>query len=306
MKWEKIQKYVPLIAFVVVVVLFAALTQGRILAIKNLKMIAEQSILLVVGGIGVIFVMSMGGVDFSQGSIMGITCVVGTFLAHTSIPLALVSMLVLGGLIGSLNGVLSAKGKIQSFVVTICTQFVFRGLTAFSTRKKALQVPVGMYSLDDLTFKIIIVVVLLIGGYFLYTYTPFGRQVRAIGAGEIGAKYSGINVDKIKILAFGFAGLMAGMAGFMNMIRVGTASANTGSLFETNLMIALVLGGMPITGGAKSRYVAIIIGGVLMAFLTNGLAMLGVDLTLQQFIRGIVFLGTVMITVERGNVTAIK
>ena len=88
MKWEKIQKYVPIIGFVVVVLLFAFLTGGKILAIKNLKMIAEQSILLVVGGIGVIFVMSTGGVDFSQGSIMGICCVVGTLLSYTSIPLA--------------------------------------------------------------------------------------------------------------------------------------------------------------------------------------------------------------------------
>lgn len=306
MKWEKIQKYVPIIGFVVVVLLFAFLTGGKILAIKNLKMIAEQSILLVVGGIGVIFVISTGGVDFSQGSIMGICCVVGTLLSYTSIPLALLGMLVTGGLIGLCNGLLTAKGKIQSFVVTICMMYVFRGVTAFVTRKKALQVPPSVYGLDKLGFKITVVIILLIAGYFVFAYTPFGRQVRAIGAGEIGAKYSGISVDRIKILAFTLAGCMAGMAAFMNMIRVGTATANTGSQFETNLLIALVLGGMPITGGAKSRYISIVIGGVLLAFLSNGLAMLGVDLTLQQFIRGVVFLGTVMITVERGTSTAIK
>jgi len=306
MKLEKIQKYVPVIGFVVVVLLFTILTGGKILAVKNIKMIAEQSILLVVGGIGVIFVMSTGGVDFSQGSIMGITCVVGTLVAYTSIPLALLCMLLVGGCIGFCNGLLTAKGKVQSFVVTICMMYIFRGVTAYVTRKKALEVPAGIYLLDNLTFKIAAVLVLLAAGYFVFAFTRFGREVRAVGAGEVGAKYAGIDVTKVKIIAFTAAGCMASMAAFMNMIRVGTASANTGSLFETNLLIALVLGGMPITGGAKSRYISIVIGGVLLAFLANGLAMLGVDLTIQQFIRGAVFLGTVMITVERGTVTAIK
>lgn len=303
---DKVQKYLPIIGFILLAIIFAILTQGRILEIKNLKLILEQSILMIIGCIGVLFVMSMGGIDFSQGSIMGVACVVGAVVAYKSVVLALVCTILVGVAIGFINGFINARYKIPSFIVTICTMFVFRGLTAYLTRKESLQVPVSLYILDDLKYKIPILLLIVICGYIVFNHTKFGRQVRAIGAGETGARYSGVLVNRVKILAFCIAGATAGIAAFMNLIRVGTASASTGSLFETNILIALVLGGLPITGGAKSRFISVLIGGILLAFLTNGLVMLGIDMTIQQLIRGVIFLATVMLTVERNSKMAIK
>ena len=120
-----------------------------------------------------------------------------------------------------------------------------------------------------------------------------------IGSGETAAEYSGIRVSAVKITSFVIAGGLAGVAGIFSLLRTGGVIATSGNLLETDVMISLVLGGLPVTGGMKSRFSAVIIGALLLTVLENGLVQLGASVVVQQFIKGIVFLIVIIVTVDR-------
>ena len=306
MKQKKIKERIPYMGLILVIVLFSVFTKGSILTVKNLKIITEQSILTMVASAGVVFVLAIGELDLSQGSLLGIGSIVACKLAPVSIPLALFSTVFTCGLIGSLNGVLNACLKIPSFIATICVMYIFRGLTAYTLSSGALSVPASIYALDSFSLKIPAVILILAASFLLIGYTRFGKQVKAIGDGEVAARYSGIFIEWVKIKVFAVAGMAAGFAAFFNIIRVGTATTKTGQFFETDVLLSLVLGGMSISGGTKTRPLSIVIGAFLIAFLNNGLVKLGVSDAYQQLTKGVVFLLFILISVTKEKNVVVK
>jgi ribose transport system permease protein len=255
---------------------------------------------------GVFFIMTMGGIDFSQGSIIGVASIAIAYFAKINLILAIVIGIVVGVLIGGLNGILHVKARISSFIVTICTMFIFRGVCAFLTTSKPMTAPMYMYSLNTGKFLIPITAIVLIVSGVVFRKTAFGRYLKAIGAGEVAARFSGIKVEKMKIIVFMIAGLLTGLAATINTVRVGSITASSGSLLETNIMISLVLGGMPVSGGAKNRFSSVIVGVLLLSLLNNGLAMLQIDPNVQQLIKGAIFLVIVSINADRDSILTIK
>ncbi len=301
-----IQNIIPFVGLILIIAVFTILTSGRLVSIYNLKLILDQSIILIIACVGVTFVMSMGSLDFSQGSVLAICAVVGVIVSKQSIILGIIAALVTGAAIGAMNGFLVAVIKIPSFIVTISGLFVFRGLTSYIVREGPFAIPKEMLVLDNMVFKLPILGIVLLAGFYLFNYMIFGKQCRAIGSGEISAVFSGVNVRNVKILAFALAGLLAGLCGVLSLIRTGVASTHTGTLFEIDILIALVLGGLPVTGGAKSKIRSGIIGGLMLAFLGNGLVLVGVSAHMLQLIKGIIFLGAVYISIDREGVVVIK
>lgn len=301
MNKKAIKILLPYLGLVIVAILFEILSSGKLLSGNNLKLIVEQSILVLTSAIGVLFVMTTGGLDFSQGAIIGIASIVMATVSKQNILLAVVLTLLVGITIGVLNGVINAVIKVPSFIVTICTMMIFRGLTVYYTSTSAISIPFSLYNFNKIEYKVAILLLIIAFGAYVYKYTYFGHACRAIGSGEKAARYSGIQVTKIKIMVFAIAGLAAGVATCLNIVRTGSATANTGNLQETNVMIALVLGGLPVSGGAKSRFSSAIIGSILIAVLSNGLVLIGMDTTVQQLIKGLVFLIVVAIGIDRKN-----
>ncbi|MBR4754994.1 MAG: ABC transporter permease, partial [Lachnospiraceae bacterium] len=148
-------------------------------------------------------------------------------------------------------------------------------------------------------------VVLLIG-FFLFKFTKFGIYLKAIGAGEKAAKFSGIKTDKMKFLIYTLAGAITGFAAFINCIKVGSVTSSGGNQLETQILIALVLGGMPISGGAKVRFLNVIVGSLLYIVLNSGLTMMGFTTQMMQLIQGVVFLVFVAIFADRQSLQVIK
>lgn len=303
---KNIHNVIPFIGLIGIIAIFSIITSGRILAVTNMKLIVNQSIILMIACIGVTFVMSMGSLDFSQGSILAITAVVAAVISRQSIIISFIAALAAGAAIGLFNGTLLAKVKIPSFIVTISTLFVFRGLTAFLTRTKPFAIPIAMYGLDNLQFKIIFLAVTLIFGIYLFKYTMFGKHCRAVGAGERAALYAGVRVVNVKTVAFVISGVLAGLCGFMSVIRTGVASPTTGLLFEVDVLTALVLGGLPITGGAKAKIRSGIIGSLMIAFLGNGLVLIGASANILQLVKGVTFLAAVYLSIDREGMVIIK
>ena len=244
--------------------------------------------------------------EVRQGSILGISSIVVCMLSQKSIPLAIIGGIVSGAAIGALNGYFYVFRKIKSFIVTICTMFLFRGFIKYLTTNAPVAGSAKLINYDSTELKIACTVVILLIGFVAFRYTKFGTYLKAIGAGEKAAMFSGIRTDKMKFLIYVLAGAITGFAAFINVIKVGSVTSSGGNQLETQILIALVLGGMPISGGAKVRFENIIVGSLLYVVLNSGLTMMGFSTQMMQLIQGIVFLIFVAVFADRESIQVIK
>lgn len=296
----------PFVGLVVILVVMHYLTDGRIMQPKRLRLLLSQVYYPMIVAVGVFFVMTLGSIDFTEGSTLGVSSIVISVLSFYSIPLAVIGGILTGALIGAVNGFFHVKFKLQSFIVTICTMYLFRGVCAYLTTETAIPASKALKVLDSDNLKIAITLAVLIIAYFLFKFTRIGNDVKAIGSGETAARFSGVRTDRVKFLVFVAAGALTGLAAFVNVLKVGSITSTAGNQLETQILISLVLGGLPITGGAKVRFSNIIVGTLMYTVLNNGLVMLGLESATQQLIKGIVFLIFVALTIDRKALKVIK
>ena len=159
---------------------------------------------------------------------------------------------------------------------------------------------------NTLTFMLTFTIVIFVVAYLAFTYTRLGSRLKAIGAGETAARFAGIRVDRTKMLIYMTAGCITGLAAFINSVKVGSVTSTAGNQLETQIMIALVLGGMPVNGGAKVRFYNIILGVMTYKVLSSGLVMLMIPTQLQQLILGIIFLIEVALFSDRKTGMIVK
>jgi ribose transport system permease protein len=282
------------------------MTQGKILTPKKLRLLFSQIYYPTIVAVGVFFVMTLGSIDFTEGSTLGVASLVVSALSFINIPLAILGGILCGAAIGAINGFFHVKFKLQSFIVTICTMYLFRGVCAYFTTETAVPASAAIKAMDNNGLKIGITVAVLVIAWFLFRFTRIGNDVKAVGSGETAARFSGVHTDRVKFLAFVCAGALTGLAAFVNVIKVGSITATAGNQLETQILISLVLGGLPITGGAKVRFSNIIVGTLMYAVLNSGLAILGYDPQTQQLIKGVIFLIFVALTIDRKALKVIK
>lgn len=306
LKKSGVSTLLPLFGLIAIVVIFAVLTDMKIVEGNSINLILSQVYVLMISSFGVFMVMTVGGLDLSQGSILGISSIVISYLSFYSIPLAVIGGIASGACIGAINGLFLVKFKIPSFIVTICTMYLFRGLCAYLTTNAPVSALTSITMLNTMEFKIVLTLAVLIIGTLLFRYTKLGITLKAIGAGETAARFSGIRTDRVKFLVFLAAGAITGFAAFISVIKVGSVTATAGNQLEIQILIALVLGGMPISGGAKVRISNIIIGALIFCVLNNGLVMLGFDSAVQQLIKGVIFMIVVALTTDRRSSQIIK
>ena len=303
-KVNMIRSLLPIIGLVAVFVIFNVLTKRGMWSAR--KLIMNQIYVVMIAATGVFFIMTMGGLDFSQGSIMGIASIAVCMLSKTNIFLALLGGIVAGACIGAVNGFFYVNRKIKSFIVTICTMFLFRGFIKYMASNSPVAASMAVYDYDTTAVKLGITLLVLGIGFFVFRFTKFGMYLKAIGAGEKAAKFAGIRTDRMKFMIYMLAGAITGLAAFVNIVKNGSATANVGNQLETQILIALVLGGMPISGGAKVRFENIIVGALLYTVLNNGLTMMGLTTQAMQLVQGIVFLIFVAVFADRQSLQVIK
>ena len=288
-KMALIRSLLPIVGLVVIFLLFNVLTDFRMMG--NMSLVLSQVYVTMIAAMGVFFIMTMGGLDFSQGSILGISSIVVCILSQKSIPLAIIGGIASGAAIGALNGYFYVFRKIKSFIVTICTMFLFRGFIKYFTTNAPVAGSAKLINYDSTGLKIACTVVILIIGFIAFRYTKFGTYLKAIGAGEKAAMFSGIRTDKMKFLIYVLAGAITGFAAFINVIKVGSVTSS---------------GGMPISGGAKVRFENIVVGSLLYIVLNSGLTMMGFTTQMMQLIQGVVFLIFVAVFADRESIQVIK
>ena len=286
-KMTMIRSLLPIAGLIIIFLMFNALTNFRMM--NNLPLVLSQVYVTMISATGVFFIMTMGGLDFSQGSILGI-----------------VAGIAAGAAIGAINGYFYVYRKIKSFIVTICTMFLFRGFIKYLTTNAPVAGSAMLINFDSTELKLACTLVVLIIGFILFRFTKFGTYLKAIGAGEKAAMFSGIRTDRMKFLIYTLAGAITGFAAFINVIKVGSVTSSGGNQLETQILIALVLGGMPISGGAKVRFENIIVGSLLYIVLNSGLTMMGFTTQMMQLIQGVVFLIFVAVFADRQSLQVIK
>ncbi|MBQ6388151.1 MAG: ABC transporter permease [Mogibacterium sp.] len=303
-RMSHIRAALPIVGLIVVFLVFNILTHGGLWASRNL--VLNQVYVTMIAATGVFFIMTMGGLDFSQGSILGISSIVVCLLSGVNMFLAVIGGVVAGAAIGAINGYFYVNRKIKSFIVTICTMFLFRGFIKYMASNSPVAASMRVYDFDTTPVKLGLTLVVLIIGFVVFRYTKFGVYLKAIGAGEKAAKFAGIRTDRMKFLIYVLAGAITGLAAFVNIAKNGSATANVGNQLETQILIALVLGGMPISGGAKVRFENVIVGALLYTVLNNGLTMMGLTTQAMQLVQGVVFLIFVAIFADRESLSVIK
>ena len=306
-RMNQIRTYLPVVGLVAIFILFIFLTDGKMIAPKNLILLMNQVYVVMIAAMGVFFIMTMGGLDFSQGSILGMASIVVCMVSKVSIPLSILAGIGTGAAIGAMNGFFYVNRKIKSFIVTICTMFLFRGIIKYMTSNSPVMgdIKLTMLGMNE-TLKMVCTLVVIVLGLLAFRFTKFGIHLKAIGAGEKAAKYAGIRTDRMKFLVYVLAGAITGFAAFINAIKVGSVTASGGNQLETQILIALVLGGMPISGGAKSSFLNVIIGSLLYTVLISGLNMMGLTTQAMQLVQGVVFLIFVTVFADRQSLQVIK
>jgi len=303
---SRVKAFYPLVGLILIILVFSIMTDGKITSTRSIRLILSQVYPLMIACTGVFMVMTLGSLDFSQGSIIGMASIVVSALSFYSIPLAVIGGILTGAAIGLFNGLIHVRFKIPSFIVTICTMYLFRGLCAYLTTNAPVAANPAITALNENWIKLLVTGITLLVTFILFQYTKLGINLKSIGAGETAARYSGVRTDLIKALVFAAAGMITGIAAFVNVVKVGSITSTAGNQFETQILIALVLGGLPISGGAKVRFSNIIIGTLISLILSNGLVMLGLDTALQQLIKGMIFLVVVALTIDRKSLKVIK
>lgn len=306
LKSDRFKALLPFIGLVVIVIVMNILTEGKILTPKRMRLLLSQVYYPAIVATGVFFVMTLGSIDFTEGSTLGVASIVVSMLSFKSIPLAILGGILTGAAIGAVNGFFHVKFKLPSFIVTICTMYLFRGVCAYMTTETAVPASSAIKAMDNNTLKISITVAVLAIAWILFSFTRIGNDVKAIGSGETAARFSGVRTDLVKFLVFVAAGALTGLAAFVNVIKVGSITATAGNQLETQILISLVLGGLPITGGAKVRFSNVVVGTLMYTVLNNGLVMMGYESAMQQLIKGVIFLIFVALTIDRKALKVIK
>ena len=301
-----VRAILPFFGLVVITVLLDILTGGKLIQASSIKLMLSQVYVLMIASTGVFMIMTMGCLDFSQGSMLGIASIVVCVLSFYSIPLAIVGGIVTGAAIGAVNAFFHVGRKIPSFIVTICTMYLFRGLCSYFASKKPVAAVATISQYNTIPVKLGITVAVLAVAFFIFQYTKAGANLKAIGAGETASRFAGIKVEKTKWLVYIIAGAITGLAAFVNIVKVGSVTPSGGTMLETQILIALVLGGMPVSGGPMVRFSNVICGVLTYKILASGLQMIGLATERSQLIEGIVFLIVVALFSDRRSLQVIK
>jgi ribose transport system permease protein len=298
----QLSAFVPFFILVFMIICFYIATQGRIYSSQNIMNLFNQSVAILLGGLGMMMVAAMGATDISQGSLLALASFLGCSVAVKfgsvwMFPAAIIIGIISGLLLGEIN----ARLKVSSFMVSLAMLIAIRALVNWLLASNVIMVPANMLFLDSIKVKLPVVILLVLVTGYIFNYTRFGSYVKAIGENENAVKMTGIDVKRIKIAAFIMSGIMASVAGVFTLIRVGGVNNTMGSGFEMKVMMAMFIGGIPVSGGTGTKLYKLIIGTFMIVLLENGLVMCGATGSITQGIRGLMLLAAVYLTMVLTN-----
>lgn len=287
----------PLIGLILLTLLYVWVSKGN-LSMYNVEIIINQSVILTVVAIGAVFIFSLGSFDISLGASLAVSGMLGVMAYNRteSFLLMLVVCLLSGTTVGILNSLLSAIFNLPAFVSTIAMLSI---LSSFSDilldGNTNIRLDGSTTAIDTLPVKLLTVGVFFLIAFYLFNKTAIGRRNKFLGSNPNAGKQTGISIVKQTIYSFGFAGIGVGLAAFLTILRAPTLSKTTGASIGMDVLIAIVFGGMAVSGGARSKISAAVVGALSITILNQVLMIVGASFGVTQLAKGLMFLLVVFI-----------
>lgn len=256
--------------------------------VDNILNILRQTSVNAIIAVGMTFVILIAGIDLSVGSILALTGAFAASMVGTELSILLVipAVLLIGTLLGTLSGVIVAKGKVQAFIATLVTMTLLRGVTMVYTDGRPISTGfsdtadafafLGTGYLFGIPVPIWLMAIVFLISWYVLKHTKMGRYIYALGGNEAATQLSGINVDKVKIFVFAVSGFLSALAGLIVTSRLSSAQPTAGVTYELDAIAAVVVGGTSLMGG-KGRVMGTLIGALIIGFLNNALNLLDIS-----------------------------
>jgi ribose transport system permease protein len=301
MKAKKLLQTYGIVIVLGLLVLFFGIRTSAFLRVSNLFNVARQVSIMGIVAVGMTFVMITGGIDLSVGSIIAVTGVLGAKLMvnYCFHPVtAVLCTLLCGTLLGLVNGVIVVKFDIPPLIATLGMMTIARGIAFIMTGGLPIyNIPEGFQFIGQGYVwmipvpVIIMILVFLFGGIFLNRTFP-GRYLYSIGGNEEAARLSGVDVVFYKMFVYALLGFMTSLAGVILLSRINSGQPTAGTGFELDVVTAVVLGGVSISGGA-GKLGGVLAGLLIIGVLSNGLIIMNIGEYYQSIIKGLVLLSAV-------------
>jgi len=291
----------PLIGLVVIFIALSFLSP-YFLTPRNLLNILSQVSAVGVMSVGALLVILLGGIDLSVGSVLAVSSMSMAWLykmAGWPFEVALLAGLAVGALVGLINGILTAYGKLQPFIATLATMSAAAGLALFITNGNPVTgfpewfVAITSTSFAGIPIQAIILILIFAIAAFWLRFRPSGRALYAIGGNEEVARLSGLPIRRAKIIVYSIAGVLAAIAGLLVTSRLDSAQPTAGAADLLNVIAVVVIGGASLSGGSGSL-LGTFVGLLIIGVLNNGMSLLNVSPNLQPVVIGAVIVAAVL------------
>lgn len=290
-KWLRFQE-LPLLLFVLILTTFFSLNIDQFFTLKNFEVISRQVTTIGIVSIGMTLVLVTGGIDLSVGAMLSFAINIGGLIIARGAPIyiAYPFILLLGTVLGAINGFLIVKVKVPAIIVTLGTMNIFRGIIMVITNGKYItNIPTEYAWIGSGYTPFILFLILLVLFECILRYLRFGRNIVAIGSNEQSAMYSGVKVERYKVIVFMISGLLSALSGIIFIGRSGFIQPQAGIGYEMNSIAAVVIGGTSIYGGSGT-VIGTFLGSMLMGLILAGITMLAVNAYWQGVINGLLII----------------
>jgi len=289
-----------LLVLAILVVVMSTLSPRFLSWINISNLMGQMAVNLIVAA-GMTIVMIAGEFDISVGSVVALSAAVSAalMLQIGVIPAIAISLLI-GPALGWVNGIVTTKGRIPSFIVTLGTLMMARSLAFVVTGGQVISdLPEGFKAIGkerifNIPLPFVIAMATYAVGWFVLTRTAFGKRVYAVGANKMVATLSGIRADRVKIQAMMIVGFTASFAGNLLLARIGAIQADTARGLEFEVIAAVVIGGTSLYGG-QGNILRTIIGVIIIALIRNFLNLSRIDIFWQDFATGAIIIAAVLL-----------
>ncbi len=295
-----------LLAFIVILIIIRPHSFPTVNNISNVLWSISVVGIMVSGSI---FVMLLGGIDLSVGSLMGLSACITVIIIRSfdysvgGVIIGIALALIVGIAAGALHGFLVMTFHVPAFLVTFATQSIYLGISMILTNNKILScmapklfTNIGLGRIGPFTFPIYLMIIIALISFFILNRTVLGRYVYAVGGNPDASTISGISVKKITLISYIMSGLTAAIGGVVLASMTQQGMASTGSGYDTEVITAAVIGGVSLLGGSGKIQDAIV-GAMLVGLLNNGMNLMNVPSTNQGLVKGLVIIAAVAIDV---------
>ena len=301
-----ISRFLPFIVLGALIVVLEIGTGGVLLRPGNLVSLLNGMFAMMIMAMGGVFVYSAGGMDFSIGGILGvcmleIILIVRGGLTPANLILSGVTAVASAVGIGLLNGIIAVKFQLPAMIATMAMSTACRGIIQVACQQGDISAPQGYAALDILPVKIIVLVAVVVVFFIIFEKTRYGKQLKAIGGNPEAARQSGIRVDRLRIIGFMILGLTCAISALLVAPRATLIRSTTGTGYELDVLIAILLGGIPLTGGPRTRAIGAILGCLIIVILENGLLLMGLTPYMVTLIKAALFIVMAFVNRERSS-----